>query len=56
MPPVGSARPSAPEAGELLRRIDLEVKVGVENTSPGRWVASVFAMISLANELFSSSG
>ena len=31
------------------------IKAGVEKTSPGRWVASVLAMINLANELFSSS-
>ena len=38
-----------------LPGVDLEVKPGVEKTSAGRCVASVLAMISLANELFSSS-
>ncbi len=40
---------------ELLGLIDLEDEAGVRNTRPGRCVASVLAMISLANELFSSS-
>ncbi|MOA37236.1 hypothetical protein D3C78_1588110 [compost metagenome] len=31
------------------------VKSGVVNTTPGRWMALVLAMISLANELLSSS-
>ncbi|MDT4846372.1 hypothetical protein FQZ97_803890 [compost metagenome] len=37
------------------RGLDSRMKAGVENTSPGRCVALVLAMISLANELFSSS-
>ena len=55
MPPVGSARPSAPRPVNCFVGSTSSVKAGVVKTSAGRCVASVFAMISLANELLSSS-
>ncbi|MDT4879724.1 hypothetical protein FQZ97_1154260 [compost metagenome] len=53
MPPVGSSPPRP--ALNCRSWSTSRVKVGVWNTVFDRWVASVLSMISLANELFSSS-
>ncbi|MNN27456.1 hypothetical protein D3C81_1409920 [compost metagenome] len=68
MPPTGSAlpgrsstvptMPSGPAitlALNCLAGSTSRVKAGVKNMTAGRWVASVLAITSLANELFSNS-
>ncbi|MOA25802.1 hypothetical protein D3C78_1465510 [compost metagenome] len=53
--PVGSSRPSRPRPVNCWVASTSSVKPGDVKTSPGRCVASVLAITSLAKELFSSS-